>query len=168
MEHGPTICQLYVAEYYRQSLKIFWSSTIRKTLCCNILIHLLQGVTVQLLKDLEKLNLQVAPEKKNRVSPSVCLSGILCFIPLAFSISQNETYLLWSFNNYIGTVNLLKPFLWISDQEMRNFFSLLEDPKIPSTEITITQDTKKFLQKVITFLSDRNLNRHFFLPSPSH
>jgi hypothetical protein len=95
-----------------------------------------------LLLNLEKLNLKAAPEKIQKISPYAFLGFSISdkIKPLAFSIVAKAFYSLVELQQLCGTVNWLKPFLPISDQEMRHIFSLLEGPSSPSTKVRLTSE----------------------------
>jgi len=74
--------------------------------------------------------LKISPEKIQNVPPYAFLGFSISdkIKSLAFSIIAKESYSLVELQQLCETVNFLKPFQSILDQEVRPLFSLLEGP----------------------------------------
>jgi hypothetical protein len=110
----------------------------------------LKGV-LSIVGQLGKTQLEGSPKKIQRVPPYAFLGFSISdkIKPLAFSIVAKDSYSLVELQQLCGTVNWLKPFLPIPDQEMRHLFSLLGKPSNPSTKGKLTSEATNLLQKAM-------------------
>lgn len=166
MKNSPTLCQKFVdqalincRQKYPDCYMIHYMDDI---LIAHSQSHLLQIILQDLIKDLQRWGLIVAPEKIQQEPPYNYLGRTIktdCVSSQKLQIRKDKLLTLNDFQKLLGDINWIRPYLKLSTNDLKPLFEILKGDSDPNSSRILTKEGEQALQVVETAIQKHYLQQ---------